>query len=218
MAPFYQTTTDCRELHTSQSTVTTAAPTVSTLPSLCLDEWSSSFDSEEGAPMWNSEEERAISKSTVSEEQPALAIFSVGLVEQLRCRNENLKTLLQTLRDRENSNEQAGDSTADAGIGLADGDTVEVLRSLYRPQGSDVKVLVGWQGLVSRVDGAGDVLVDFGPLCGSRWVRGKHVATALKIIRHGAMYKKSWPRRQWARAVEQIRCLRCVRCMQRCIA
>lgn len=60
------------------------------------------------------------------------------------------------------------------------GDIVETLRTLYRSQGDDVRVQAGWRGVIVKMDGAGDVLVDFGEGSAKKWVRRKHLGTLKK--------------------------------------
>lgn len=61
------------------------------------------------------------------------------------------------------------------------GGVVETLRTLYRSQGEDVRVSSGWHGVIVKMDGAGDLLVDFGGGRALKWIRSKHLGTLKKL-------------------------------------
>jgi len=57
------------------------------------------------------------------------------------------------------------------------GSVVELLKTLYRRQGDDVRISSGWRGVIIKIDGAGDVLADFGEGRDKKWIRRKHLGT-----------------------------------------
>lgn len=64
---------------------------------------------------------------------------------------------------------------------LTVGSVVDTLRTLYRSQGDDVRVSSCWRGVIVKMDGASDVLVDFGEGHAKKWIRRKHLGTLKKL-------------------------------------
>lgn len=64
------------------------------------------------------------------------------------------------------------------------GSAVACCRSLYTRQSSDLHVLEGWSGIVTKSDAGGDLLVTWHGE-GPRWVKRKH-ARHIQVMVHGA--------------------------------
>lgn len=98
-------------------------------------------------------------------------------------------------RNREGGSTPSSFTNDYMGRPLKPGDAITALRSLYKTQGGDLEVRSDWRGIISKVDAAGDVLVDFGGEMPLRWVRKKHVSS---LRRAGMDELSGIPRREWS--------------------